>query len=135
MTVDPRADRPVYKQLADLIRDQIQSGELPPGQRLPAQLAYMQEHGISRDSVNRAMHVLRVEGLIVTDRRGSHVRDRDELTAVRVKTGKISARMPSEPERHDLELAEGVPLLVIEDANGLAEVHPADRTIIVVNLS
>ena len=135
MTVDPGADRAVYKQLADLIRNQIKSGELPPGRRLPAQKDYMQEHGISRDSVDRAMHVLRNEGLVITDRRGSYVRNRAELIAVRIERGRISARMPSEPERRDLGLAEGVPLLVVESADGLEQVHPADRTIIVVNLS
>src|SRR5262245_38880513 len=118
MTVDPGADRPVYKQLADLIRNKIKGGELPPGRRLPAQKDYMQEHGISRDSVDRAMHVLRGEGLIVTDRQGSHVRGRQDLTPVRVERGRISARMPSEPERRDLGIAEGVPLLVVETADG-----------------
>jgi DNA-binding GntR family transcriptional regulator len=57
--IDPSADRAVYKQLADLIRAQIQSGEFKPGQRLPAQKGYMYEHGVSRDTVDRAMHVLR----------------------------------------------------------------------------
>ena|SRR5918992_2515172 len=135
MTVDPDADRAVYKQLADLIRNQIKSGELPPGQRLPAQKDYMQEHGISRDSVDRAMHVLRGEGLIITDRRGSYVRRRADQIAVRVEQGRITARMPSEPERRDLGLAEGVPLLVVAGTDGSEKVHPADRTVIEVNLS
>jgi DNA-binding GntR family transcriptional regulator len=135
MTVDPGADRAVYKQLADLIRHQIKSGELPPGRRLPAQKDYMQEFGISRDSVDRAMHVLRGEGLIVTDRRGSHVRVRTDQIAVRVHQGRITARMPSEPERRDLGLTEGVPLLIVAGADGSEQVHPADRTVIVVNMS
>jgi DNA-binding GntR family transcriptional regulator len=135
MTVDPGADRAVYKQLADLIRNQIRSGELPPGRRLPAQKDYMQEHGISRDSVERAMQVLRGEGLIVTDRRGSYVRSPAEQIAVQVEHGQISARMPSEPERRDLGLAEGVPLLVVAGADGSEQIHPADRTVIMVNMS
>jgi DNA-binding transcriptional regulator YhcF (GntR family) len=135
MTVDPGADRAVYKQLADLIRDQIRSGELPPGRRLPAQKDYMQEHGISRDSVERAMQVLRSEGLIITDRRGSYVRSHGERIVVRVERGRISARMPSEPERRGLGLTEGVPLLVVAGADGSEQVHPADRTVIEINLS
>jgi DNA-binding GntR family transcriptional regulator len=135
MTVDPSAGRALYKQLADLIRNQIRSGELPPGRRLPAQKDYMQEHGISRVSVDRAMHVLRSEGLIVTDRRGSYVRCNAERIVVRVEQGRISARMPSEPERRDLRLAEGVPLLVVAGADGSEQMHPADRTVIEVNLS
>ena len=135
MTVDPGADRAVYKQLADLIRNQIKSGELPPGRRLPAQKDYMQEHGISRDSVERAMQVLRSEGVVVTDRRGSYVRSGDELVEVQVEQGRITARMPSEPERRDLGLTEGVPLLVVTGADGSEQVHPADRTVIMVNMS
>jgi hypothetical protein len=53
--IDHSADRPVYKQLADLVRTQIQNGEFGPGQRLPAQKDYMQEHGLARDTVERAM--------------------------------------------------------------------------------
>jgi DNA-binding GntR family transcriptional regulator len=135
MTVDPGADRAVYKQLADLIRNQIKTGELRPGQRLPAQKDYMAEYGISRDSVDRAMHVLRSEGLIVTSRKGSHVRIRGELTALRVAAGRISARMPSDHERRALGVAEGVPLLVVELPDGSQETHPADRTIIEVDVS
>jgi DNA-binding GntR family transcriptional regulator len=135
MAVDPNADRAVYKQLADQIRSQIKEGELEPGQRLPAQKDYMQEHGISRDSVDRAMHVLRSEGLIVTDRRGSYVRSDGERIVVRVEQGRISARMPSEPERRELRLAEGVPLLVVAGADGSEQVHPADRAVIEINMS
>jgi DNA-binding transcriptional regulator YhcF (GntR family) len=135
MTVDPGADRAVYKQLADLIRNQIKSGELPPGRRLPAQKDYMQEHGISRASVDRAMHVLRSEGLIVTDRRGSRVRSHSDQITVLVERGRITARMPSDPERRDFGVAEGVPLLVVAGADGSEQVHPADRTVIVVNMS
>jgi DNA-binding transcriptional MocR family regulator len=68
--VDPSLDRPLHKQLADLIRTQIQTGELAPGQRLPAQKDYAQEHGLSRYTVERAINALRHEGLIVTTRRG-----------------------------------------------------------------
>lgn len=133
MTVDPGADRAVYKQLADLIRKQITSGELRPGQRLPAQKDYVDEFGISRDSVDRAMHVLRNEGLIVTTRRGSHVRTRVELTELRIQSGRISARMPSDQERRAFGIAEGVPLLVVEGPDGSPQAHPADRIVLVVD--
>ena len=43
--------------------------------------------------------------------------------------------MPSEPERRDLRLAEGVPLLVVAGADGSEQVHPADRTVIEINMS
>jgi DNA-binding GntR family transcriptional regulator len=84
--VDPSLDRPLYRQLADLIRAQIRNGEFAPGQRLPAQKDYMREHYLSRVTVDRAMTVLRNEGLIVTDRRGSRVTN----DALRVKAQKMT---------------------------------------------
>jgi DNA-binding GntR family transcriptional regulator len=131
MSVDPVADRPLYKQLADLIRTQIERGELVPGQRLPPEPGYMRRHGISRDSVRRAIAIVRGEGLIVTERRGSYVRGRRAVTVVHVGQGRISARMPTDPERRAMRLDEGVPVLVISRHGGGEELHPADRTEIV----
>lgn len=147
--VDPSADRAVYKQLADVIRAQIETGELEPGQRLPAQKDYIQEYGVSRDTVERAMDVLLNEGLIVTDRRGrrNRVRPRADVTVVPVSRGTVSARMPTEPERRRLGIGPGVPILIVtrddrtdrqhQDQNGDqdqerdrqedGEVYPADQ--------
>jgi DNA-binding GntR family transcriptional regulator len=126
MMVDPKADRAVYKQLADLIRTQIENGEFAPGQRLPAQKDYMHEHGLSRDSVERAMAVLRTEGAIVTDRRGSRVRPDHDRTIVHVPSGKVHARIPTEPERRHHDINEGVPVLVVT-RDSAEEIYPADQ--------
>jgi DNA-binding transcriptional MocR family regulator len=112
--VDPLADRPLYRQLADLIRAQITRGVFVAGQRLPAQKDYVQEHGVSRDTVDRAMTVLRQEGLIVTSRRGSRVRRPPSPAVVRVGCGRVSARIPTDPERHQYGIDEGVAVLVIK---------------------
>ncbi|MDF5757639.1 GntR family transcriptional regulator [Spongiactinospora sp. TRM90649] len=131
MTIDSSADRPVYKQLADLLRTQIQAGELRPGQRLLAENDYVAEYGISRDSVRRAMAVLRSEGLIVTELRGSRVREPEESVEVQVDAGTtIAARMPTDPERRQLGIGEGIPILVITDPDGETRLLPADRTIL-----
>ncbi|MFD1543754.1 GntR family transcriptional regulator [Nonomuraea guangzhouensis] len=133
MAIDPSADRPVYKQLADLIRARIEQGELRPGQRLPAESDYVAEFGISRDSVRRAMAVLRGEGLIITQLRGSRVRDAGEAAIVSITQGtSLMARMPTEPERKQLGIAEGIPILVITTPDGETRLLPADQTIIEV---
>jgi DNA-binding FadR family transcriptional regulator len=132
MTVDPTGDRPVYKQLADLIRAQIQQGELRPGQRIPAEHDYAQEQHISRDSVRKAMAILRNEGLIIVARRGSHVRSRADLTATNIDQGRIFTRMPTEPERRQLQIGEGVPIFVIEQDDQEDTILPGDRTFIVI---
>ncbi|MCW2876965.1 MAG: transcriptional regulator, GntR family [Sphaerisporangium sp.] len=131
MTIDPTADRPVYKQLADLIRARIESGEYRPGQRLPAENDYVNELGISRDSVRRAIAVLRGEGLIVTELRGSRVRDAGEAITVPVAPGtQVTARMPTDPERRTHGIREGVPILVITEPGEEPRLLPADRTIL-----
>jgi DNA-binding FadR family transcriptional regulator len=107
--MDPNADRALYKQLADLIRVQIKRGELAPGQRLPPEAKYMQQYDISRESVRRAIAMVRGEGLIITERHDSHVRERRNVRVVHVDQGTIFARMPTEPERRAMRIDEGVP--------------------------
>lgn len=78
IVIDRSADRPLYKQLADLLRERIVSGELAPGQDLPAQTTLAAEYDLGRDAVQDALGVLRAEGLIVTERgRPAYVRERE----------------------------------------------------------
>jgi DNA-binding transcriptional regulator YhcF (GntR family) len=125
--IDPTADRSVYKQLADIIRAQIQSGEFRPGQRLPAQKDYMYEHGVSRATVDRAMTVLRNEGLVVVKRGGSRVRQPEDRILLRLSEGKVSARVPTEPERRLHGIQEGVSVFVIKRDGHGEEIYPADE--------
>lgn len=126
--IDSGADRPVYKQLADIVRSEISSGRLAPSQRLPAEQDYVEQHGISRDSVRRAMAVLRAEGLISTTARGSRVRGEGEREELDVAPGaRVTARMPTEPERRRLGVDVGVPILVVEREGQEPELLPADR--------
>ena len=67
---------PVYRQLAAILRERIESGSLAPGAPLPSESYLMGEHGISRDSVRKAMDILRAEGLVITVQgKGSFVRE------------------------------------------------------------
>lgn len=75
-----RYDGPVHphQQIADWIRDRIQAGEWAPHDRIPTEPAIMQETGVARETVRRAMKVLREEGWIYTvGGRGSFVSPRD----------------------------------------------------------
>jgi len=63
-----RGDRPAYRQLATILRDQIISGELPAGAELPAEAWLRQEYTISASTVRDALAVLSGEGLITTER-------------------------------------------------------------------
>src|SRR5690349_17237536 len=59
-------DRPLYRQLADVIRDQIRRGALAPGEALPSESEISASTGgLSRTAVREALDVLTAEGLIV----------------------------------------------------------------------
>jgi GntR family transcriptional regulator len=74
LAVDRWDPAPLYVQLADVIRGQIERGELVPRQPLPSESYLVGEHGVGRGTVRRAMDVLRSEGIIVTiPQRGSYV--------------------------------------------------------------
>ncbi len=60
------SDVPVYIQLADLLRKRILSGKLGPRQPLPSNKALVQEYGVARGTAERAVAVLRNEGLVRT---------------------------------------------------------------------
>lgn len=55
---------PKYHRIADALREQIRTGRLAPGDRLPAETAIAATHHTSVPTVRQAMSVLRAEGLI-----------------------------------------------------------------------
>jgi GntR family transcriptional regulator len=130
--IDFGSDRPVHRQLADIIRAEIAAGRLKPGQALPSETALMQQYELGRVAVRQALGVLRGEGLIVTVKReGSYVRPQVPVERVIVKgPAEVSARMPSPDERKALDVPEGVPVFVLKQPHRRIRILPADRTII-----
>ncbi len=74
MTVEnPRSQ---YRQMADLLRSAIERGEYPPGSLLPSEPELSRRHNVSTATVNRAVAILRGEGLVRVERgRGTVVRE------------------------------------------------------------
>lgn len=130
--IDSGSHQPIYHQLADILRADIEAGEYPPGSLLPNQVRLAQEHGIGVDTVRDALAVLRREGLIVTIRgQGSRVRPVEEVAVRYVPhDAEISARMPTETERRGLGLPEGVPVLVVSVDGRPDEVLPANENVV-----
>jgi GntR family transcriptional regulator len=62
--VDHDAETPLWLQLANLLRVQIQSGELQAGRIIPSETTLMQEHDLARGTVRHAIDVLVDEGLV-----------------------------------------------------------------------
>jgi GntR family transcriptional regulator len=55
---------PMYRKIADDLRAQIESGELPPGSRLPTEIELMELHQASRNTVRDAIKLLASRGLV-----------------------------------------------------------------------
>jgi 2-aminoadipate transaminase len=62
--LDPASERPLYRQLFEQIRDFIQNGSLPKGERLPATRELAGLLGLNRTTVAAAYELLESEGLI-----------------------------------------------------------------------
>jgi GntR family transcriptional regulator len=79
VTVDHEGRTPVYLQIAAILRDRIDSGELAPGKVIPSETTLMQEHGVARLTARKAVRVLASEGLVeVVTGRGAYVVPEDE---------------------------------------------------------
>jgi DNA-binding GntR family transcriptional regulator len=55
---------PPYQQLAALLRAQIESGELAPGQQLPSVVKLAEEYDLAVPTVRKAITLLKSEGLV-----------------------------------------------------------------------
>ena len=127
--IDPDADRPVHRQLADLLRTQIRSGVLRPGDQLPAENRLAQVHAVGRDTVRAAVAILRSEGLVTTRAPyGTVVRRQPSRRPVNVQRGSVvRVWMPDPDERRTHKVGEGIPLLEIRHPDGVVDVFPADE--------
>jgi GntR family transcriptional regulator len=67
------ASRPLYHRVYRAIAQEIESGELEPGDRLPSERWLCDELGVSRATVRRAIEELVADGLVESRGRGSFV--------------------------------------------------------------
>src|SRR5215472_16530218 len=72
-----RSSWPLYLQIADDLRNQILQRQLRPGERLPSEHSLMERYGASRQTVRKAVAVLKAEGLLdAAQGQGVFVRER-----------------------------------------------------------
>jgi DNA-binding GntR family transcriptional regulator len=132
--IDRTADRPLWKQLADILRQKIISGEWAPGSEAPSEAYIIQTFELGRDAVRQAIGALRTEGLLVGGR-GVRPRVRDIVERVDVilsKGDQVISRLPSEAEQRELAVAPGEPILEIRRKSGAVDLVAAVRTTLVV---
>lgn len=71
--IDHYSERPVYQQLADLLRTGIADGTYPAGTWLPGTRELTAEHRLAAGTVRKSLALLRQEGLIRTVPGRGHV--------------------------------------------------------------
>ncbi|WP_326636348.1 GntR family transcriptional regulator [Nonomuraea fuscirosea] len=123
--IDYSSGVPVYRQVANAIRDDITAGRYRPGAWLPSETQLAQMYEVGRDTVREALAYLRAEGRITTVRkRGSMVTSEPTRKAYAISPGaRVVVRMPTPDERRDLAtpaelrefggVPEGVPVFEI----------------------
>jgi GntR family transcriptional regulator len=68
--------RPPYVQAAEVLRREISTGRLKPGDKLPSSRALQDRYGIASSTVQNALRLLKSEGLVYSVQgRGSFVRN------------------------------------------------------------
>lgn len=68
--LDPDDPKQASQQIANKLRAAILTGKLPPGDKLPSQPELSARYGVARETVKRALDILRSERLIIS-RQGS----------------------------------------------------------------
>lgn len=94
LSVDPSGPEPPYEQVREQIRAQVQSGDLPPGTKLPPVRRLAGDLGLANNTVARAYRELETLGVIETrGRAGSVVRGEGVERATREAVHDFVRRM------------------------------------------
>jgi GntR family transcriptional regulator len=75
MSVHPDSPIAPYRQIAGYLQDEIDSGRLKPGDRLPSARMLAEQFNVSGMTINSAIRVLRDAGELITTQRGTFVAD------------------------------------------------------------
>ncbi len=147
MRIEPVVVRRTSEVLADCLRAKIAAGELPEGARLPSIATIAGEAGVSRACVNEALLLLRLDGLLVADKRSLSVVRHPGLqhlvTALcrvvraegppaacilqmRMAIEPLAARLAStRPDSEDVRRLEGQQAALVESSPSAARFRPA----------
>lgn len=75
-----RGDRPIYQQLVEILTEQIVSGQLAAGDKVPAVRELAAQAGVNPNTMQRALADMEREGLVYTNRTsGRYVTEDKEM--------------------------------------------------------
>jgi len=66
VSINPGTAEHPHRQIAAALRTQIRRGDWGPGDRLPSIPAIAQQYGVAKQTVQRTIDALRIEGLLIT---------------------------------------------------------------------
>ncbi|MEV4346597.1 GntR family transcriptional regulator [Actinoplanes sp. NPDC049596] len=112
--ITPDREGAAYRQLAAVLRERIRSGELAVGQRMPSEKDLHDEFGFARETVRRALAILRNEGLV----------------EVRHGHGTFVVEAPGRVELRPGDSATSTTAVTITRADGKIETYPAGTTFV-----
>ena len=94
MNVRESTARPLYDELARILRERILTGSYPPGSKIPSESELMENTGLSRSTVRHALDVRVDEGLLIKRRgQGAFVTDFPAIDAPRPAFTSFTAEM------------------------------------------
>lgn len=88
-----RGDRPIYQQLMDRLTEQIVSGQLGPGDKVPPVRELAAEAGVNPNTMQRALADLEREGLMYTNRTSGRYVTEDKMMIQKVREQIASDRI------------------------------------------
>ena len=100
MELDVKSDRPLYEQIYQFIKEEIQRGRLPSGEKLPSTRKLSLHLQVSRSTVDMAYGQLLSEGYIESiPCRGYFVSQLDGICRIQTEEGRISEGKKEEKPR------------------------------------
>lgn len=104
---------PIVRQVTDLLRDRVQTGVWPAGQRLPSEADLAHELGVGKDTLRDALAILFNEGVLWRGGRGQRAMVPPAVKREHVilpPRSALTVRMPTPTERTVHGIPEGVPV-------------------------
>ncbi|GHA85952.1 hypothetical protein GCM10010330_45340 [Streptomyces tendae] len=106
MELSPDDRRPAYLQIAATLREDIATGKLGPGSRIPSGRELAQEFGTALMTVQHALRVLRDEGLVISQQgRGVFVQAPAEANPQALEPHSLEVAVATQLESIHLELS------------------------------
>ena len=87
------SDRPIFLQIAEIIKADIVSGKIEVGQKLKSVREFSAEFGANPNTVQKALAELENDGLIFTDRTNGKFVAEDRLTILKGKQNIINQKI------------------------------------------